>query len=186
MENIQTQATVLSYEHIMNLFLETREQFKETDRRMQETDKQIKELGKQIGGLGNKFGSYNEGLFMPSLNKMLEKRFKCKSTTENFYFKDNGHSFEIDLLGVTEESCYVVEIKSHLKDEHIEQTIKKIELLNKYSAMFKTFKKYGIIVATKHTEESVKRVINNGLYFISTSDDLAKLKIPKGFKPNVW
>jgi hypothetical protein len=76
MENIQIQTEQLTFEKVWFMF-------QETDRRMKETDKQLKELGKQIGGLGNKFGTFNEGLFMPSLNKMLNKKFNCRKTTEN-------------------------------------------------------------------------------------------------------
>jgi len=194
MESVQTQTEQLTFEKVWMMFQESKKEMDrwmkesklEADRRMKETDRQLKELGKQIGGLGNKFGTFNEGLFMPSLNKMLEKRFKCKKTTENFYFRDNGNEFEIDLLGVSEEACYIVEFKSHLRDDGIEQTIRHIELFKKYVTEYSDKILFGIIVATHHDAESRKKVLSKGIYFISSAEDIAKLNIPKGFKPRQW
>ncbi|MEM7585717.1 MAG: hypothetical protein AAF560_20170 [Acidobacteriota bacterium] len=39
------------------------------------TDRYLKELGKQLGGLGDKFGSFTEGMALPSMTRLLEKRF---------------------------------------------------------------------------------------------------------------
>ena len=200
MENIQTQPEHLTFEKVWLMFKETDHRMQETDRRMQETDRLIqettlqikdtdrfvKELGKQIGGLGNKFGSFNEGLFMPSLVKMLAKKFKCYKTTSYFTFKDNGNFFEIDLLGISEVACYIVEFKSHLREDGIDQTIKKIEMFKKYVVEYADKIKYGAIVATHHNSENIKKVIKNGLYFVSSAEDIAKLNMPRGFKPRQW
>ena len=165
---------------------ETDRKLQETDRQMKETDKKIKELGKQIGGLGNKFGSYNEGLFMPSLVTMLKESFNCTKTSENFEFYDNGNSFEIDLFGISPDNFYIVEIKSHLTNDAIKQLIKKIEYFNKYNPEYSDKKKYGILVGAKYNRETSEKIIKNGIYLINTSDDLAKLRIPKDFIPKSW
>jgi len=169
-----------------NRMKETDKRMKETDRRMKETDKQIKELGKQIGGLGNKFGSYNEGLFMPSLIKILQDTFKCRRHAPRYRFKDNGNFFEIDLLGLSEVACYIVEIKSHLKNEAIDQLKNTICKFKKYDELANNKKIYGIICATDYDDDTSNYVFDNGIYFISTMDDIARLKKPKGFKPVEW
>ncbi len=89
--------------------------FLETDKQFKETVRKLKELGVQIGGLGNKFGLYNEGLFMPSLIKIMEHDFHCNYYTNNTKIKNNGSSFEIDFWGTSPEACYIVEVKSLLK-----------------------------------------------------------------------
>jgi hypothetical protein len=179
-----------TFEKVWLMFQETDKKFQETDRMMKETFKEtelrIKELGQQIGGLHNKFGIYNEGLFMPSLIRILEEEFGCKEHFVNYNFKNNGHHYEIDLLGVSDDFDYIVEIKSNLRKEDIEQSIKKIDYFKKYSKLFKGNLIIGVITATSYREEARKMVLDKGLYFISTSDDIAKLQISKDFKPKMW
>ena len=167
-------------------FQETNQKFQETDKKFQQTDKQIKEIGKQIGGLGNKFGTFNEGLFMPSLETILKKQFKCHLTFSNYKFYDNGNTLEIDLLGETNDACYIVEIKSHLREEVFEQLEQAIKNFKKYDKKYADKQIYGIIAATHYTEKDLKQVHQHGFHFISTNDEIAKLKDPKGFKAKNW
>lgn len=167
-------------------FLETNKKIEETSKQQKETDRQLKELGKQIGGLGNKFGSFNEGLFFPSLIKILKTKFNCPRQNQNYKFDDNGNSFEVDLLGISSDTCYIVEIKSHIREDIASKLIQKIQNFKKHADEYSGFTVYGIIAATHYNEEDYKRIINSGLYFISTSDDIAKLKMPSKFKPQSW
>jgi hypothetical protein len=149
----------------------------------QETDKRINELGKQIGGLGNKFGTFNEGLVLPSLEKLFETHFNCKSIAQNYKFFSNGNSMEIDMLAISEESVYIIEIKSHLKLEVIEQVQNQVEKFRKNMKEYSERKIYSVIVATHYEKDFVKNITDKGIYFISITDDLVKLKIPRNFKP---
>lgn len=159
---------------------------KETERSMKETDKQIKELGKQIGGLGNKFGTFNEGLVLPSLYKLFKNKFHCTEITERYKFFANGNSMEIDLLAISNDACYLIEIKSHYKSDAIEQLQKQIVRFRKIKKEYADRKIYGVIVATHYEKENIKELTGNGIYFISISDDLVSMKLPNNFKPKVW
>ena len=186
MASLQENVGELSFEKVWLMFQETDKKFQDTDKKMQDTDKQIKELGKQIGGLGNKFGTFNEGLFMPSLVKMLIGKFNCRSEAPRYRFNDNGNSFEIDLLGISDTACYIIEIKSHLTNEAVRQLKEIIKYFRKYDDVSKSKKIYGLICATDYNEKTSNHVIDNGFYFISTRDDIARLQVPEGFKPKEW
>ena len=180
----------ITYEEILLLFKETRELLSnssiETNEKFKDTDLRIKELGKQIGGLGNKFGKYNEGLFMPSLISIIENNFKCHAHSVNYIFNDNGNSLEIDLLGISDNYIFIIEIKSNLKEYDLDQLKKTIENFKKYALEYKEKKIIGAVAATEYNSQIKNRVIENGYYFISTSDDIAKLNIPEGFTPKEW
>ena len=101
---------------------------KETDRQLKETDKQLskqmKELGKQIGGLGRKFGSFTEGLALPSMQKILQEKFNMEVISPSVRIHKDGKDIEIDVLAYansTTNEVYVVEVKSHLREEGIFQ-----------------------------------------------------------------
>jgi hypothetical protein len=166
--------------------LETDKKFHETNEKFQETDKYLKNLGKEIGGLGNKFGTFNEGLVMPSLVQLFKTKFGCKSISENFRFFANGNSMEIDLLAVSNDSCFIIEIKSHLKEDAIEQVKNQIEKFRKNMKEYSDKSLFAVLVATHYDKTMFEKVSENGIYFISISDDLVKLKVPKNFKPKEW
>ncbi|MBM2816498.1 MAG: hypothetical protein HW421_3260 [Ignavibacteria bacterium] len=176
----------LTFEKVWAMFQETRQSMNQTDKQIKETDKQIKELGKQIGGLANKFGSFNEGLVMPSLHKILLEKFNCNEAFENYTYKNNGDILEIDMLGIAEDATYIIEIKSHFRDEAIEQIIREAAQFRKFSKYSKDKKIFCFLAATHYKDEEQKKVLNEGIYFISISDDVAKLKVPKNFKPKEW
>ena len=205
----------LNYEKIWAMFQETDRRFKETDKQMKdshkqmkeshkqmkdshemlkdelketikETNMQIKELGKQIGGLGNKFGTFNEGLVLPSLFKLFKEKFYCTEITERYKFFSNGDSMEIDLLAISADSCFIIEIKSHFKPDAIEQLQKQIERFRKFKKEYADRKIYGVIVATHYEKENIKELILNGIYFISISDDLVVMQVSDNFRPRAW
>jgi len=160
--------------------------FQETDKKFQETDKQLKELGKQIGGLGNKFGSYTEGLFYPSLKKILSNKFKVTNIIRNSTANIGNNNIEIDVVGYTNgsiNSAFIVEIKSHLLEKHIGQTLNILEKFRTFFPEHKDKKLFGMIASVTFTEELKELVLDNGLYFAQIHDDTFKLDIPDEFVP---
>ncbi|MBT9099147.1 DUF3782 domain-containing protein [Methylovulum psychrotolerans] len=167
---------------------ETDQQLKElgrqADKRVKETDKQLKELGKQIGGLGKKFGSFTEGLALPSMTKILRQRFNMEVVSPSVRVSKNGVELEIDVLAYANSqinAAYVVEVKSHLREEAISQLQ---NTLSKFKSLFPEHKDktvYGIIAAVDMTEALKQRVLNAGFYVARIHDDTFSLETPADF-----
>ena len=164
---------------------ETEKRFKETAKQSKETNKQLKELGKQIGGLGKKFGSFTEGLALPSMTKILRERFKMEVISPSVRVSKSGIDAEIDVLAYANSAInevYVVEVKSHLREEAITQ-------LSSLMANFKTLfpehkdkKLYGIIAAVDISEALKKRVLAAGFYMARIQDETFSLDVPDEFQ----
>ena len=164
---------------------ETEKRFKETSKQIEETGKQLNELGKQIGGLGKKFGSFTEGLALPSMTKILRERFKMEVISPSVRVSKNNIDAEIDVLAYANSAInevYVVEVKSHLREEAITQ-------LNSLMANFKTLfpehkdkKLYGIIAAVDISEALKKRVLAAGFYMARIQDETFSLDVPDEFR----
>jgi hypothetical protein len=137
----------------------------EMDKLLKKTDKQLKELGKQIGGLGKKFGSFTEGLALPSMTKILRERFKMEVICPSVRVSKNGIDAEIDVLAYSNSTineAYVVEVKSHLREEAITQLN---TLMGNFRALFPEHndkKLYGIIAAVDMSEMLKKRCWRRG------------------------
>ncbi len=161
------------------------ERFKETDERFKETDRQLKELGKQIGGLGNKFGGFTEGMAYPSMRRILRERFKMEYVSPRVEVRKNGDSIELDVLAYSNErvkEVYVVEVKSRLKEEHIQEMLRDLERFPHFFPEHKDKALYGIIAAVNVSDQMKKRVLDAGLYLAVIRDDTFCLDVPEGFK----
>ncbi|MDO9106257.1 MAG: DUF3782 domain-containing protein [Methylovulum sp.] len=164
---------------------ERKKMAREADQRKQELDLQLKELGKQIGGLGKKFGSFTEGLALPSMTKILRERFKMEVISPSVRVSKNGIDAEIDVLAYANSAInevYVVEVKSHCREEAITQ-------LNSLMANFKTLfpehkdkKLYGIIAAVDISDALKKRVLAAGFYMARIQHETFSLDIPDEFR----
>jgi len=150
-----------------------------------ENDKAMKELRQQIGGIANKFGSFTEGLALPSMTKILREHFKMEVISPSVRVSKNGMDAEIDVLAYSNSSineAYVVEVKSHLREEAITQLN---TLMGNFRALFPEHadkKVFGIIAAVDMSEMLKKRVLEAGFYVARIQDETFSLDTPNEFR----
>ena len=175
---------------------ETDRRMQETDRRMQETDRQmietgrqLKELGKQIGGLGEKFGSFTEGLALPSMSKILSERFGMEVVSPSVRVSKQGQHMEIDVLAYANSEvneAYVVEVKSHAREEAIEQLKTVLEHFRRFFPEHKDKAVYGILAAVDLSDALRERILKAGFYVARIHDQVFELDVPANFRPKAY
>jgi hypothetical protein len=168
---------------------ETGRIMQETDRKLQESARQIKELGKQIGGLGEKFGSFTEGLALPSMTKILSERFGMEVVSPSVRVKKQGEAMEIDVLAYANSDineAYVVEVKSHAREESISQLQTILERFRRFFPEHKDKTVYGILAAIDVSDELRERILKAGFYVARIHDQLFDLDVPANFKPKAY
>jgi len=156
------------------------------DKEAQETGRQLREVGRQLGGLGDKFGSFTEGLALPSMTKILSERFGMTFIGPRARKSRNGRTIEIDVLGYSNTSVnavYVVEVKSHLREEGIEQILTTLSAFPEFYPEHRDKRLYGILAAVYVPEQLGRAVLAKGLYLARISGDSFELTVPEGFKP---
>ena len=162
---------------------------KETDRHQRETDRQLKELGKQIGGLGEKFGSFTEGLALPSMSKILSERFGMEVISPSVRVSKQGEHMEIDVLayanaGINE--AYIVEVKSHAREEAIEQLRTMLERFRRFFPEHQDKTAYGILAAVDMPDELREQILKAGFYVARIHDPVFELDVPANFRPKAY
>jgi hypothetical protein len=162
---------------------------KQADKDRRETDKQLKKSGKQIGGLGKKFGSFTEGLALPSMTKILREKFHMEVISPSVRVSKNNMDVEIDVLAYANSNineAYVVEVKSHLREEGISQLKEIMANFRLFFPEHKDKKVYGIIAAVDISEALKKRALEAGFYVARIKDDTFSLDTPKTFKAKAF
>ena len=161
----------------------------ETSKQLKETDKQLKELGKQIGGLGEKFGSFTEGLALPSMTKILTERFGMEVISPSVRVKKQGENMEIDVLAYANSEvneAYVVEVKSHAREEAIEQLRYTLVRFRRFFPEHKDKAVYGILAAVDLSDELRERILKAGFYVARIHDQVFELDVPANFRPKAY
>jgi hypothetical protein len=159
---------------------------KEAVEERKKTEREIRRVNKQLGELGNKFGSFTEGLALPSMEKILYQQFKMDVVAPRAKARQNGQTLEIDVLAYDNGSrneAYLVEVKSHLTPEGIEQMLKTIERFPKFFGAHRDRTIYGVIAAVNIPYNLRSEVLNKGLYLARIHDGEFELLTPPGFKP---
>ena len=162
----------------------------ETARQMEisrkEVDKQIKQTQKQLGELGNKWGTFTEGMAIASIKKILFEKFNIPVISHNVQKRMNGESIEMDAFGYensTINTAVIVEIKSHLREEAVEQIERIMEDFPKFFPDHADKKLYGIL-ACVHAPDSIKNFLRKkGIYLAVLHDDIFELYDFKNFTP---
>lgn len=171
------------------LHQETEKQMRETERELQESAKQIKELGKQIGGLGEKFGSFTEGLALPSMQKILRETFGMEVVSPSVRVRKQGEYMEIDVLSYANSAvnaAYVVEVKSHAREESIEQLRTILRRFRQFFPEHADKTVYGILAAVEISPSLRDKALKAGLYVARIHESVFELDVPAGFQAQAY
>ena len=151
-----------------------------------EVDKQIKQTQKQLGELGNKWGTFTEGMAIESIKKILKDEFNIPVISRNVEKRMNGESIEMDAFGYensTVNTAVIVEIKSHLREDAVEQIERIMEDFPRFFPDHADKKLYGII-ACVHAADNIKNTLRKkGIYLAVLHDEVFELYDFKNFTP---
>ena len=171
------------------LLKEVSQQQKENAQQQKKTDRQLKELGQQIGGLGAKFGSFTEGLALPSMETILRQRFGMEVISPSVRVSKDGQHLEIDVLAYTNgelNTAYIVEVKSHAKEESITQLKSILQRFRSFFTEHKDKKLYGILASVDLSNELREKILQEGFYVARIHDQVFELDIPDNFQPRPY
>ncbi|MFL6202960.1 MAG: DUF3782 domain-containing protein [Thermoanaerobaculia bacterium] len=165
-----------------------RESGEKTDRHLRETDRHLRELGKQIGGLGEKFGSFTEGLALPSMTRILGQDFGMDVIAPRVRARSNGHSLEVDVLAWSNsrDEVVVVEVKSHLREEALDQMRKTLRDFRDFFPDHREKKIYAILAAVDAPDSVRDKALREGIYLARIHDGQFELQVPEGFQPRAF
>jgi hypothetical protein len=166
-----------------------KERSEETDRKFRETDRMLKELGRQIAGIGDKFGYFAEGMALPSMERLLRQRFHMTNVSPRHRVRVAGREQEFDVLAWANgkvNRAIVVEVKSRVKREAIDQLIDQIEELPKLVPELAGKERLGILAGVDWDAGVMEAAQAAGLYTARIHDELFTLTTPLGFRPRLW
>jgi len=168
---------------------DTDERMKDTDERMKQTGRRLDQLGQQIAGLGDKFGYFTEGMALPSMERLLTERFGMENISPRHRVRRLGREQEYDVLAWANgdvNSVVLVEVKSRVRPEAIEQLLEQIETLPLMLPELAGKARLGILAGVDWQPEVEQAAQAAGLYTARIHDEMFELTTPSGFEPRRW
>jgi hypothetical protein len=152
-----------------------------------ESDRLITSFNRQLGQFGNKFGDYTEALFRPSLEQALREQFGMTEVISRLQIRRTDETFEFDMVahaGDESDKVYLVEIKSHLREDGIIQMLDQLRQFPRLFPEHRGKKLFGILAALDIPEAVRSRAQSEGLYLATIKDDVFEIGPPgDGFEP---
>nr|AGS54170.1 hypothetical protein [uncultured bacterium contig00051] len=175
---------------------ETARQMKETDLRMKETDIQMKETGlriddfnKRFGEFTNRFGEVVEYMIAPNLReKFRELGLDFPNAGPNRDVSDHKNKiyFEVDIFLENGDRAMLVEVKTKLTTEHVNDHIERLEKMRKYADLHGDKRSLLGAVAGVVIASNVKNyALGQGFYVIEPSGKTFLITKPYN-EPKEW
>jgi len=183
----------LDFEQVWAAIMETDRQLKENAREvkeaLRETDRQIKDYNKRFGEFTRRFGEVVEYMIAPNLlKKFREYGFKFHEAMSDRVFSDddNDISFEVDVFLQNGDKAMLVEVKTKLTTEDVNDHIARLEKMRAYADLHGDKRSFlGAVAGVVMTSNVKKYALGQGFYVIEPSGETFNITPPNG-QPKEW
>ena len=162
------------------------EMFQETDRRFKETDKKFDKYFHKVKELDRNWGKLVEALVKPSVAAQFRKRgIAVIGSGQQVERMLGADTIEIDILLSDGDSLIVVEVKTTLRIENVDEHLQHhLRPFKRFFPEYQDKKIYGA-VAYIHVEENADRyAYKKGLFVLTfTTGDLVTILNDDNFRP---
>jgi len=161
---------------------------KELEKAQKETEKAIKDTQRNIGGLNNTVGSLVEHIMTPDLpRKFKQFGFTFDRVTTVKWADGKGNIYtEIDGLLENGNQAMVVEVKTTLRHEDIDDHLKRMERVRKYADDHGDKREFfGAMAAMIIDKDTKAYALSKGFFIIEPSGEDVKVTKPVS-APKAW
>ncbi|MFH0925195.1 MAG: DUF3782 domain-containing protein [bacterium] len=163
------------------------EKFKETDQQFKKTEKELEKTLKAVGDLSGKWGRFVEGLILPATERLFRERgIEVSRVYPRAKSRKFGETMEIDILAVDGEYAVLIEAKSTLRIEHVDEHLERIDKFSTFFPEYADRKLIGAIGGVVIDQEADKYACKKGLFVIVESGDNVKILNDQEFRPKIW
>ena len=155
--------------------------FQETDKKFQETDRRIRELDRLFT---SQWGKLVESLVEGDLIKLLnEKGIPVESIVPRRRGNKNGQNYEFDLIAINGAALVIVEVKTTLRPDDIEDFHKKLWNAKTYMPEYHDKIIYGAVAFITADGSSDRMAQNKGFFVIKATGSSSSIVNEPGFIP---
>jgi hypothetical protein len=172
---------------LKELSAEIKENSREIKEVQKETAREIKAVNTSIGRLSNRLGEFVEEAVRPSAVRLFRERgIDIHEVQQSITAKRDGEQLEIDLLVVNNENVVVIECKSNLSVEDVNDHLERLEKVKRLLPRYNNCKVLGAVAGMVIPDNVATYAIKKGLYVIGQNGDHLELRNEQSFTAKAW
>jgi hypothetical protein len=167
--------------------LESERRAAEAERSMAELKRTVERTSKAVDSLTTRWGRFVEELVEPAVLRLFqEKGIDIKEVYPRARVKRQGIAMEIDILAVDDTDLVVVECKSRLSQDDVDEFIEKLTRFKIAFPHYQNYRAYGAVAGIEINEGVDRYAYKKGLFVIKPSGDTVAIINDADFQPNTW
>ncbi len=153
----------------------------------QQTEREIKATNASIGRLGNRLGEFVEEAVRPSAVRLFRERgLDVHEVQQNVSAKREGEGIEIDLLVINDKEMVVIECKSNLGLDDVNDHLDRLEKIKRLMPRYKDYRISGAVAGMVIADNVATYAIRKGLYVIGQNGEHLELRNEAVFLAKAW
>ncbi len=152
-----------------------------------QTDRKIEEVSRQIGRLGGRLGEYIEEMIKPACIAMFQGRgIPVDEVFSRVKKSVAGERMEIDLLLANTVAAVLIEVKSHLTAEHVQEHLVRLDRFKPLFPRYADCRVYGAVAGMVIASDADRFAMSRGLFVIAQTGSSVCLANAPDFVPRSW
>ena len=159
----------------------------EADHAMTRLERIVERTSRAVDSLTTRWGRFVEELVEPAVVRLFqEKGIDVKEIYPRARVKRQGIAMEIDILAVDETDVVLVECKSRLSQDDVDEFIGKLTRFKLAFPHYKNYQAYGAVAGIEINEGIDRYAYKKGLFVIKPSGDTVTIINDDNFQPMTW
>ena len=159
----------------------------ESDRTIAELKRTVEQANRAVNSLTTRWGRFVEELVQPAVLRLFqEKGIDIKEIYPRARVKRQGIAMEIDILAVDDTDVVLVECKSRLSKDDVDEFLEKLTRFKIAFPHYKNYQAYGAVAGIEIDEGIDRYAYNKGLFVIKPSGDTVEIINDENFRPRTW
>ena len=159
----------------------------ERDRTMAELKRTVERTSRAVDSLTSRWGRFVEELVEPSVLELFQaKGIDVQEIYPRARVKRQGIAMEIDILAVDETELVLVECKSRLSKDDVDEFLEKLSRFKEAFPHYKNYQAYGAVAGIEINEGIDRYAYRQGLFVIKTAGNMVKIVNSDNFQPKIW
>ncbi len=152
-------------------------------------DAETRRMNQRWGEVVNKWGKLVEDIVFPNFAAIIKQKYNV--TIKDLMVRRilelaDGQTKEFDLIGITNEYIFLNSTKSTLKNKHVDEFIKEIDLFWEIFPEFRRLKLIGVLASIYIDKSVISYAEKKGFLVIGIGLELMEIKNDANFEPKIW
>ena len=159
----------------------------EANRRLAKLEKTVANTNRAVDSLTTRWGRLVEELVEPAVIQLFRARgIDVKETYSRARVKRQGIAMEIDILVVDETEVVLVECKSRLSQDDVNEFLEKLSRFKQAFPHYQNFQAYGAVAGIEIDKGVDRYAYKKGLFVIKPSGETVEIINDSGFQAQSW